>query len=95
MLFTEDDQVVQALPAYRPDDPLGVRVLPRRPGSCDDLLDAQPCQPVTEPVAVDGVTVSEQIPGFGALSREGFDDLLGGPPRRGVSRDVEVNDAPV
>ncbi len=61
LILAEDDQVVQALPAYRPDDFLGVWVLPGGLRGSDDLLDAQPRDPVTEPIAVDGVPIMEQI----------------------------------
>ena len=94
MILTKDDQMVQAFPPDRSDDFLGVRVLPGGLRGSDDLLDAQPCHPVTEPIAVDGVTISEQISGLGSFSRERFDDLLRGPLRRGMTGDVEVENAP-
>ena len=40
MVLAEDDQVAQALPAYRSDDSLGVGVLPGRPWGGEDLPDA-------------------------------------------------------
>jgi hypothetical protein len=93
MILAEDDQVVPAFAPDRSDDSLGVGVLPGGMRGRDDLLDAQSRHPVTEPIAVDGVTISEQTSGLGPFCREGFDDLLGGPFRRGVSGDVDVQDA--
>jgi len=94
MILAEDDQVVQAFAPDRSDDSFSVGVLPGGLRSGDDLLDAQSRHPVTEPIAVDGVTISEQISGFGSSCRERFDDLLGGPLGGGVSGDVDVQDAP-
>src|SRR2546422_7579331 len=76
MILAEDDQVVQAFAPDRSDDSFSVGVLPGGLRSGDDLLDAQSRHPVTEPIAVDGVTISEQISGFGSSCRERFDDLL-------------------
>src|SRR6266581_4907759 len=93
MILAEDDQVVQAFPPDRSDDSLRVWVLPGRLRGSNDLLDAQPCHPVTEPIAVDGVPITEQIAGLGSFCREGFDDLLGGPCGGGMGGDVEVKNA--
>jgi len=91
--FAEDDQVVQAFAPDRANDSLGVGVLPGGLRSGDGLLYAQPCYPATERIAVDGVTISEQVSGLGPFSREGFDDLACGPLGGGMGGDVEVKDA--
>src|SRR5215831_2640732 len=44
---------------------------------------------VTNFVAVDAVSISEEIPGRILIS-EGFDDLLGRPGCRGMLRDIEM-----
>src|SRR5881397_838567 len=61
--FAEDDQVVQTFVPDRPYDSLNVGVLPGGLRSGDDLLDPQPRHSASKPVAVDGVTISEQISG--------------------------------
>ncbi len=94
MILAEDDQVVLAFAPDRPDDSLGVGVLPGRLRGADDLLDAQPRQAMTEAIAVDGVPITEQISELGSFCWEGFDDLLGGPCGGGMGGDVEVEDSP-
>src|SRR6266436_8877834 len=61
MVLTKDDQVIQTFAPDRSDDSLRVGVLPGGLRGSDDLPDAQPRQPVTERVAVDGVPITEQI----------------------------------
>jgi hypothetical protein len=41
MPFADHDDVVQAFTSNRADHPLGIRVLPRRAGRNDGLLDVQ------------------------------------------------------
>jgi len=41
MPFADHDDVAQAFTSNRPDHPLGIRVLPRRAGRNDGLLDVQ------------------------------------------------------
>jgi hypothetical protein len=48
---------------------------------------------VPEPLAVDLVTIPQEIGGRGLL-REGVDELLSGPGSGGVLGDVEVDNAP-
>src|SRR6266446_8106327 len=94
MVLAQNDQMVQAFAPDGPEDPFGVGILPGGLRSGDDLPDAQPCHPVTEPIAVVVVTISEQISGLGSFCWERFDDLLGGPLRPGASGAVDVQDAP-
>jgi hypothetical protein len=89
MMRAEDDQVVQAFPPDRSDDSLRVWILPGGLRGRNELLDAQPCHPVAEPIAVDGVPITEQIAGLGSFCREGFDDLLGSSCGGGMGGDVE------
>jgi hypothetical protein len=45
-----------------------------------------------KPVSIDGIAIPKEIL-WGGFEREGFQDLLRCPGRRGMSRDVEVEDA--
>jgi len=92
MPLAQHDDVVQALSANTPDQPLDVRILPWAPTSDDDLLDAHVGDAALEVSAVDAVAVTEQkarcfIPG------ERLDDLLGRPLGGWIRGDVEVENA--
>ena len=56
------------------------------------LLDAHSFDSRCEGIAVDSVTVPNHKPGS-AVFRKCFDDLLCGPSRRGMLRDIKVDDA--
>ena len=92
MPFTENDDVVQALPPDRSDQSFAERILPRRAWSRDDFLDAHRLDAPGKVDAEDAVAVMNQESGCGFVG-EGFDDLLGSPPGGGRGRDVEVQDA--
>jgi len=61
VLFVQHDDVIRALTPDRADDPFAVRILPRRPGSDEHLLDAHVLDAVPEVPAVDRITISNQI----------------------------------
>lgn len=92
--FTEDDQVIEAFPTDGPDDPLGVGVLPGGLRRRENLLKADGPDPAPELVSVDGIPVPEQKARLGPVPRKGLRDLLCGPFGDGMSRDVEVENAP-
>src|SRR6266568_2959147 len=94
MVLAEDDKVIQALPAYRSDDSLGVGVLPGRLWGGEDLLDTDRPYDPPELVAVGTVPIPQQVARLGAVSGKGLPDLLGGPRGGGMGGDVEVNDMP-
>jgi hypothetical protein len=79
--FTENDDVVEALPPDRSDQTLAVWILPRRARSCHDFLDTHRLDAPDEISAEDAVTVTKQIARHG-IERKGFTHLLGGPPGR-------------
>ena len=76
--LAEDEDVIQALAADRPDEPLREGVLPRTLRCREDLLDRHAFHSAPKLLAVDLVTVAQEIGGRGVV-REGVDDLLGGP----------------
>ena len=94
MVLAEDDQVVEALPAYRPDDSLGVWVLPGRLGRDEDLPDTDRPDDPPEFVAVGTIPIPQQVARLDAVTWKGLPDLLGGPRGGGMGGDVEVEDAP-
>ena len=67
-------------------------ILPRAVGSREDFLDPYALHSVAKLLAVDLVTVAQEIGGRGVV-RAGGHDLMGGPARGGVLGHVEVDDA--
>ena len=89
MPFVDHDDVIEAFPSNRPDDALGEGILPGGSRGDDDLAHPQAFHPPYEHVAVDSVTIAEQVLGRG-LFREGLDQLLGGPGSGWVDGDVHM-----
>jgi len=79
--FVKDDHVVQAFSPYRPDQPLGIRVLPRRARSARNFLNTQPCGGFSEYVSVITVAIMHQKT-RSAVPRERLHKLTGRPLRR-------------
>src|SRR5437588_9972873 len=63
MPFADHDVVVQAFASHRAEHPLGIRVLPRRAGRNDGLLDVQQPGLMRKSFSIDLVSVPNQIPG--------------------------------
>jgi hypothetical protein len=63
MPFADHHDVVQAFTSNRADHPLGIRVLPRRAGRNDGLLDVQQPGLMRKSFSIDLVSVPNQIPG--------------------------------
>ena len=93
MCLAQDDHVIEALAPDRTDEALDVRILPGRPGSDEHFGDPESGQPASEAIAVDGITIAQEVPRRG-IPREGLDDLPGRPFRGRVFRDVEVENPP-
>jgi hypothetical protein len=72
---------------------LGERILPGAVRGREDFHDAHALHPVPELLAVDPVTIAQEIGGCGVV-RERLHDLLGCPLGGGVLGDVEVDDGP-
>ena len=89
----EDDHMVEALSSDRPDHPLDIWVLPRRPSCGSDLLDAHRRDSTSEIEAVDSISVPDEISRC-SIPWKSFYYLLTGPRRSRVSRNIEVNDLP-
>ena len=78
MPLVEHNDVIEAFPSNRPDDALSEGILPRRSRGDEDLAHPQTFHPPYEPVAVDGIPVTEQVLGR-CLFREALDQLVSGP----------------
>src|SRR5262245_25362419 len=87
----ENAEVVEALAADRADHPLYEGILPRGAWSGKDLVDPHALDAPHELVAVDTVTITEQV-GRSRVIREGLDDLVSRPKGSGVVGDVEVDE---
>ena len=92
MVVIEDDHMIQALATNASDHPLDIGILPRTPWCNVNLFDAHSFDSRCEGIAVDSVAVPNHKPGS-AVFRKCFDDLLCGPNRRRMLRDIEVDDA--
>jgi len=84
--------MIQALAPDRTDQALGERVLPGAVRRREDFLDAHALYSLPKVLAVDPVTVAQEIGGRRVI-RECLHDLPGGPVGGGVLSDVEVDDA--
>jgi hypothetical protein len=92
MALVQDNYVVQAFAADTPEEPLHVGILPGTLWGNHHFFDAHVSHPSPKGGAIDAVSVAPQI-SWGRVPREGVDDLLGGPFRRGMFGDIEVDDA--
>src|SRR5438093_6883620 len=81
--------MIQAFSSYRSDDSLDVSALPWRPRDAENFFDTQHLDLFPKLVSVNPISIPKQVFGC-AVEWKGFDDLLGGPRGRWVSRDVKV-----
>src|SRR5437867_7823272 len=79
MVLAEDDQVVRAFAPDRPDDSLGVGVLPGRLWGGEDLPDTDRPDDPPAFVAIGTIPIPQQVARLGAVSGKGLPDLLRGP----------------
>src|SRR5215467_4845883 len=84
--------MVQTFSANRIDDAFDVSSLPRSPGSAEDFFDIHCGDLLAELLAIDSISISQQISRRG-IKRKGFEYLLRRPFRRWMSCDVEVHHA--
>jgi hypothetical protein len=89
-VFTEDKDMVHALPAYGTDDPFDIGPLPRRVWGTEDFLDANVSDLPAELISVDTITVSQQVL-WGRVKRKRVEKLLRGPLRSRMRGHIEVN----
>src|SRR5437879_2334405 len=90
MPFANHDDVVQAFTSNRADHPLGIRVLPRRAGRNDGLLDVQHPGLMRKSFSIDLVSVPNQIPGP-LLQRARLEQLARRPFGGRMLRDIKMH----
>src|SRR6266498_2416530 len=93
MPFAENENVIQTLAPDRSDEALGEGILPGAVRRREDFVDPHALHSVPKLLAVDLVTVPQEIGGRGVV-RERVHDLLSGPGSGGMLGDVEVDDPP-
>ncbi len=91
MGLIQDHEVVQAFATDGPDHPLHEGILPGRAWGDKDLANPPPLDSPRELRPVDPVSITEQVR-RGRVVWKRLDDLPGGPDRRGVVRDVDVDE---
>src|SRR3989454_10136034 len=91
MALIEDDDVVQALPADRADEPLREGILPGGAGGDADLADAHVCDSARELVTIDRVPIAKYIRGRRFIGKS-VDHLACRPRGSRVGGDVDMDE---
>jgi hypothetical protein len=91
MPLVEHNDVIEAFPSNRPDDAFSEGILPGRPRGDEDLAHPQGFHPLDERVAVDGISIAEEVIGR-RLFWETLDQLVSGPSDGGVVGNVDVDE---
>src|SRR5262245_4654502 len=89
MSRVQDDHVIQTLATDAPDEPLDIGILPRTSWGNEHFFNPHVPHPLPKRGTVDAVPITQEIP-RGLVPREGLDNLLSGPLRRGVLSNVEM-----
>src|SRR5712672_220975 len=91
MRLTENDDMIQALAADRPDQPFGKAILPRR-SWCGRLVpDAHGAQSACDDGAINAIPIANQV-SWGPVPRESLRDLTCNPFRRRICCDVNPDE---
>src|SRR6266446_9489955 len=91
MRLTENDDMIQALAADRPDQPFGKSILPRRGWGGRLVPDAHGAQSACDDGTIDAIPVSDQI-ARSAIPRKRRGDLTCNPLRRRVGCDADPDE---
>ena len=89
--FVQDDDVIEALPAYGADQAFDIGILPGRARGGEYLFDTEAAHTATKPDVVDAVAIAQEI-SRGFVPGKCLHHLLCRPLTRGVFGDVEVDD---
>src|SRR5579863_4636872 len=92
MTLAEHHHVIEQLAPQGTYEPFRVPILPWRPRCDTHLFDTKMSHSCVEGRTVDSVAVADQ-PSHVGVGTDSLDDLLCGPPGRGVCRNVDVEDA--
>ena len=91
--FAQNEDMIEALAPDRTDEPFHERILPGALGGREHFADPHPLHSLPEGVAVDRVTIAEDV-GWRGVVGEGLHELPCGPGRGGMLGHVEVDEAP-
>ena len=80
MALTKDNHVVNTLPPDRPDQPLRIAVLPRRPRGCGAISDAHGTNTSDEYLAIASIAVTDEI-AWSVVPSAGLSELPSNPFR--------------
>ncbi len=90
MRLVENDDVIQTIPSYRTDHAFHERALPRRARRCYYCFDAHTLHTFPEHMAINTISVPQQIT-RSCIERKSLHDLLRCPLHRGMFGDIEVH----
>ena len=80
MALAKDNHVVNAFPPHRPDQPLRIAVLPRRPRRCGSIADAHGTNTPNEYLAIGSIAVTDEV-AWSLVPSAGLSELPGNPFR--------------
>ena len=69
MSLIENDNVIQALSPYRPNNSLDIRILPRRARGRKHFVDAENFYSIAESFTIDAIAITQQI-AWSGIERE-------------------------
>jgi hypothetical protein len=90
----ENNNMIQTVSAYGPDNSFNERILPGRARGRNDLLDTQTLEPSSNLLTVNGIPITQQI-AWSGIEWKCFYQLLGRPPCGGMHCNIEVYDVAV
>jgi hypothetical protein len=91
VIFADDDQMIQTLPANRADYAFGVWILEWRSRRGDYFFNLHSLYSQSKFFPITLISIPERI-ARRRVFREGFDDLSGRPFSRGMRCNIEVDD---
>jgi hypothetical protein len=93
MALAKDDHVVNAFPPDRPDQPLRISVLPRRPRGCGSIADAHGANTSDEYLTIGSITVTDEI-AWSLVPSTGLSELPSDPLRGWMRRGPHPKEPP-
>jgi hypothetical protein len=75
MPFIYDDNVIQTLSPYGPDNSLNIRILPRRARGRKHFVDAETFHSIAKSTAIDAVSVTQPV-AWSGIEGKGLHQLL-------------------
>ena len=93
MPVVEHDDLIEHLATDTPDEPLAVGIVPRTARGDHDFFDAHVLDPVLEGNTIDRLPIPQERAWRGHPGKR-LNDVLSGPLRRGMFRNIEMHDAP-